>query len=268
MGRRVVSIFAAALIALVGVAAVVMYARGADARAVAANQPVAVYVSKAAVPASTTLKDALREGLIVKTQVAAKAAPVGALSEVTDQNSSLLALTDIAPGEYIQTARFGTTPTGTKAIEVPQGMVAVSVQLSDPARVGSFVTPGTHIAIFDSYKIKAIGDDAKSKALNEADINGTSVLLDDVLVIGMGDAALNPGQIQGTGDAKEDGQAAQSGAPSFLVTVAVTPQNAARLVHGINNGTLYAALRSADLKMGTVPRVDDLNLIDLSGVGK
>jgi pilus assembly protein CpaB len=148
-------------------------------------------------------------------------------------------------------------------------MVAVSVQLSDPARVGSFVTPGTHIAIFDSYKIKAIGDDAKSKALNDAGINGTSVLLDDVLVIGMGDAALNPGQTQGTGDAKDTGQAAQSGgAPSFLVTVAVTPQYAARLIHGINNGTLYAALRSADLKMGTVPRIDDLNLIDLSGVGK
>jgi pilus assembly protein CpaB len=269
MGRRVVSIFAAALIALIGVAAVVMYARGADARAVAANQPVSVYVSKAAVPSSTTLKDALRQGLIVKTQVAAKAAPVGALSEVTDQNSNLLALTDISPGEYIQAARFGSTPTGTKAIEVPQGMVAVSVQLSDPARVGSFVTPGTHIAIFDSYKIKAIGDNAKSKALNEADINGTSVLLDDVLVIGMGDAALNPGQTPSTAGVKDDGQAAQTGGPpSFLVTVAVTPQNAARLIHGINNGTLYAALRSADLKMGTVPRVDDLNLIDLTGVGK
>jgi pilus assembly protein CpaB len=268
MGRRVVSIFAAALIALVGVAAVILYARGADARAVAANQPVAVYVSKAAVPASTTLKDALRQGLIVKTQVAAKAAPAGALSEVTDQNSNLLAVTDIAPGEYIQAARFGTTPTGTKAIEVPSGMVAVSVQLSDPARVGSFVTPGTHIAIFDSYKIKAIGDDPKAKALNDADVKGTSVLLDDVLVIGMGDAALNPGQAGDT-DAKAEDKAAQSGAaPSFLVTVAVTPQNAARLIHGINNGTLYAALRSADLKVGSVPRVDDLNLFDLSGVGK
>ena len=267
MGRRVVSIFAAALIALVGVVAVIMYAKGADARAVAANQPVAVYVSKAAVPASTTLKDAVRQGLIVKTQVAAKAAPLGALSEVNDQNSNLLAVTDIAPGEYIQSARFGTTPTGTKAIEVPQGMVAVSVQLSDPARVGSFVTPGTHIAIFDWYKIKAIGDDAKSKALNAADVNGTSVLLDDVLVIGMGDAALNPGQTQG-GDGTKDGQAPAAGAPSFLVTVAVSPQNAARLIHGINNGNLYAALRSADLKVGTVPRVDDLNLFDLSGVGK
>ena len=51
-------------------------------------------------------------------------------------------------------------------------MVAVSVQLSDPARVGTFVTPGTRIAIFDSYQIKAIGDDAKSKTLNEAERQG------------------------------------------------------------------------------------------------
>jgi pilus assembly protein CpaB len=267
MGRRIIAIIAAAFIALLGVVSVVLYAHGADARAVAANQPVAVYVSKAAVPASTTLKDALRQGLIVKTQVASKAAPVGALSEVTDENSSLLALTDIAPGEYIQAARFGTTPTGTKAIEVPQGMVAVSVQLSDPARVGSFVTPGTHLAIFDSYKIKSIGDDPKSKALNDADVKGTSVLLDDVLVIGMGDAALNPGQ-SGNLNKEQGKDQAQNSAPSFLVTVAVTPQNAARLIHGINNGTLYAALRSADLKVGGVPRVDDLNIFDLSGVGK
>ena len=53
-------------------------------------------------------------------------------------------------------------------------MVAVSVQLSDPARVGTFVTPGTHIAIFDSYKIKAIGTDEKAKAINDADVQGTS----------------------------------------------------------------------------------------------
>ena len=49
------------------------------------------------------------------------------------------------------------------------------------------MTPGTRIAIFSSYKIKAIGDDKESKTLNEADVQGTSVLLDDVLVIAMGD---------------------------------------------------------------------------------
>lgn len=264
MGRRIIAIFAAAIVAVIGVAAVLVYARGADARAIASQQPADVYVATKVVSSGTMLKDAVRSGALVKTSVASKGLPAGALTRVTDSNSSLLALTDIQPGEYVLSGRFGTTPAGSKAIEVPSGMVAVSVQLSDPARVGTFVTPGTRIAIFDSYKIKAIGKDEKSKALNEADIQGTSILLDDVLVIGMGDAALTPGQ----SNTSKEGQATQASAPSFLVTVAVTPKDAARLVHGINTGELYAALRGSDVKMAAVPRVDDLNLFDLSGVGK
>lgn len=264
MGRRVLAIFAAALVALIGVTAVLLYARGADSRAVAAQQPRDVYVATQAVTSGTMLKDAVRSGAITKTAVASRGLPVGALTSVTDSNSSLLALTDIQPGEYVLSNRFGTTPTGTKAIEVPAGMVAVSVELTDPARVGTFVTPGTHIAIFDSYKVKAIGESEKAKTLNDADVKGTSVLLEDVLVIAMGDTALTPGQNTTT---KTD-EAAKSAAPSFLVTVAVTPKDAARLVHGINTGQLYAALRGADVKMTGVARVDDLNLFDLSGVGR
>ena len=265
MGRRIVAIFAAAVVALIGVAAVLFYARGADARAVAEQQPKQAYVAKLAVPSGTTLKDAVRSGQLVQTAVAAKGLPAGALTQVTDTNSSLLALTDIQPGEFVLEARFGTTPVGTKAIEVPSGMVAVSVELSDPARVGTFVTPGTHIAIFDSYKIKAIGTDAKAKELNEADLQGTSVLLDDVLVIAMGGTALTPGNNAANQNAEGEQAAAT---PSFLVTVAVSPQQAARLIHGINTGKLYAALRGSDVKMTNVARVDDTNLFDLSGVKK
>jgi pilus assembly protein CpaB len=264
MGRRVIAIFAAVVVAVIGVGAVLLYARGADQRAIASQQPVDVYVATKAVTSGTMLKDAVRTGAITKTSVASKGLPAGALTRVTDSNSSLLALTDIQPGEYVLAGRFGTTPTGTKAIEVPAGMVAVSVELTDPARVGTFVTPGTRIAIFDSYKIKAIGGDEKSKALNEADIQGTSVLLEDVLVIAMGDTALAGGADK-TG---KEGEATSTAAPSFLVTVAVSPTDAARLVHGINTGDLYAALRGADVKMAGVPRVDDLNLFNLSGVGK
>jgi pilus assembly protein CpaB len=269
MGRRFLAIIVAAVVALVGVVSVMLYVRGADARAVSAQQPTLVYIAKKVVPAGTTLKDATRGGLIAQTTVAAKGAPDGALGKVTDANSSLLALSDIQAGEFVTSARFGVTPVGTKAIEVPGGMVAVSVELSDPARVGTFVTPGTHIAIFDSYKIKAIGDDSKSKAINEADVHGTSLLLSDVLVIGMGQTALNPGNANATAAAaKEDGKADGSTAPSFLVTVGVTPADAAKLVHGINNGNLYAALRGSDLKMDKVPIVTDLNLFDLSGALK
>jgi pilus assembly protein CpaB len=146
-------------------------------------------------------------------------------------------------------------------------MVAISVELTDPARVGTFVTPGTRIAIFDSYQIKAIGTDPKSKALNDAGVKGTSLLLGDVLVIGMGQTALSAPRQNATEATAKDAAAQQESSPSFLVTVAVTPKDAARLVHGINNGTLYAALRGDNLDM-SVPEVNDLNIFDLSGVSK
>ena len=225
MGRRIIAIFAAAVVALIGVTSVLLYARSADARAVQANQPVDAYVAAKVVPAGTTLKDAVRTGLLEKTTAAAKGLPAGALTRVTDSNSSLLAMTDIQPGEFVMSARFGTTPTGNKAIQVPAGMVAVSVQLSDPARVGTFVTPGTHLAIFDSYKIKAIGTDEKSKAINDADIQSTSRA-----------ARGRPRHRDGTDRAhawqrlarrrrraRQEGHGSRRGA-SFLVTVAVTPR--------------------------------------------
>jgi pilus assembly protein CpaB len=265
MGRRLLAIGAATLIALVGVLSVLLYANRADARAVARQQPKAVYVATAVVPSGTTLKDAVRSGLLKQTTVAAKGLPVGALTAVTDDNSRLVAVIDIPPGEYVQESRFGRTPVGRKAIEVPGGMVAVSVQLSDPARVGTFVTPGTHLLIFDSYKIKSLEDSKQAKALNAADVKGTSVLLDDVLVIAMGQSALNPGTPT-AGGSNGSNQNAQQNTAGFLVTVAVSPKDAVRLVHGINTGTLYAGLRGADVKMGDVKSVSDLDLL-ASGVG-
>jgi pilus assembly protein CpaB len=276
MGRRIIAIFAAAVIALVGVTSVLLYARGADARAVEAQQPVDVYVAKEKVAAGTVLKDAVRKDLVVKTKVASIGRPAGALTTVDDSNSSLLALTDIQPGEYLLSARFGTTPAGVKAIEVPAGMVAVSVQLSDPARVGTFVTPGSHLALYESFKIKSLGTDEKAKALNNADIHGTSLLLGDVLVIGMGQTALTPGDGAPTTDDSKSSKSTTTsggtnGSPQFLVTVAVLPADAVRLVHGIQNGDVYAGLMGSDLSRKTLESqtlITDLNAVDLAGAVK
>jgi len=242
MGRRIVAIFAAALVALVGVAAVLLYARGADARAVASQQPSPVYVVKTVVPAGTTLKDAVQNGLIVKTSVAAKGVPTGALSGVDGSNGGLFALSDIQPGEYVLTDRFGVKPVGTRAIEVPAGQVAVSISLSDPARVGTFVTPGSHVVLFDSYEPPATSSGSSSSAATSTGTQ-TRVLLDDVLVIAMGEASLTPAP------APKDGEQQAAPTPGALLTVAVAPADATRLVHGIQTGQLYAALRGTDAKV-------------------
>jgi pilus assembly protein CpaB len=239
MGRRIVAIFAAAIVALVGVTAVLLYVRGADSRAVASQQPVNVYVAKSLVPSGTTLKDSVQSGLIIKTSVAAKGVPLGALSGVDGSNGGLFALSDIQPGEYVLNDRFGTKPVGTKAIEVPAGQVAVSVSLSDPARVGTFLTPGSHVVLYDSF------DPVAAKSESDASATGTQtrVLLEDVLVIAMGEASLSPAAAT-TGE--DPAPAPVAGA---LLTVAVTPADAVRLVHGIQTGRLYAALRGTDAKI-------------------
>src|SRR6478672_10809612 len=154
MNRRILAILVAVVLAVGGGAMVITYARNADARAISAESPTPVYVALKPIPAGTTLKDAERQEMIAQTVVAAKALPVGALETINADNNSLLALSDVQPGEFLLSARFGTTPVGDKAIEVPSGMLAVSIELTDPARVGRFVTPGSRIAIFQSYKIK------------------------------------------------------------------------------------------------------------------
>ena len=249
MGRRVLVVLAAVVVALIGVVAVVVYAQGADARAVADQQPQTVYIAKALVPAGTTAAEAVATGLMVPTQVAAKGLPLGALSTVDEATGKLLALTDIAPGESVTAGRFGTTPLGQKAIQVPDGQVAISLALSDPARVGAFVSPGSHIVIYDTYvpPVTASGTTAAAAAAKQ-----TRVLLDDVLVIAMGSTTLTP-------PAATEG-AAQPAAAGALVTVALPPALAAKLVQGIQTGTLYAGLRGTDTKTDLAQIVSDATL--------
>jgi pilus assembly protein CpaB len=246
MGRRVMAVLAAMMVGLVGVAAVLLYAKGADSRAVADQRPQTVYMAKERVPSGTTAAEAVTKGLMVTTQIAAKGIPVGALSKVDAATGKLVALTDIAAGDFVVASRFGTTPSGQKAIQVPDGLVAVSVSLSDPGRVGTFVTPGSRIVIYDTYVPAAATKGAA------AGTKVTQVLLDDVLVIAVGSTSLTP-------VAAAESQAPPAAAGS-LVTVAVPPATAAKLVHGIQTGTLYAALRGADSKADLGQVVSDTTL--------
>lgn len=261
MKRRVIAIVAAVALAIAGAGLILVYVKGADSRALAGAQPVYVYVADKMVPAGTTLKDAQRTELISRTKVAEGARPAGAIDWVGPDNNALLALSDVQPGEFLMEARFGTTPIGEKAIEVPAGKVAMSVELSDPARVGEFVTPGSHIAIYATHKIKLVGEDKAVKQLNDLDLTGTSILLPDVQVIAMGTQPL-AAPTKSTTDEEDAnaGNGAQDNAARFLVTVAVTPKDAPRLAHGITEYTLYAGLRGPDVKISEDDGATDLDV--------
>lgn len=246
MGRRVIAVLAAVVVGLIGVASVLFYANGADARAVADQRPQTVFVAQQLVPSGTSASDAVAKGLMVPTQVAAKGVPAGALTKVDAANGKLVALTDIAPGEFVVASRFGTTPLGAKAIQVPDGQVAISVALSAPAQVGTFLTPGSHIVIYDTF----------TKDLSPEGLK-TQVLLDDVLVIAVGQTSMTP---TAGATASPNGQSQTS--TVALLTVALSPATAAKLIQGIQTGILYAGLNGAGTKANLSQIISGANLFN------
>ena len=158
---------------------------------------------------------------------------------------------------------------GQKAITVPAGKVAISVSLEDPNRVGAFVTPGTSITIFDSYQLKKLGTDEATKQYNELDIRATSVLLTKVSVIGIGTTSLS-GAVSAPAPADDSGKVAapttNTPVQSYLVTVAVSPLEALKLVHAIQHTTtlqnnpakhLYLGLEGPDTTVPPNLNTDD-----------
>ena len=239
MGRRVLALIAAVVLALVGAALVLVYATSADKRALEGQQPRTVYVTDKVIASGTTLKDAERGGLITRTQVAAKSRPAGALDAIDGENSSLVAVADIAPGQVVLSSAFGQERMGQKAIGVSAGMVAISISLEDPNRVGAFVTPGSSIVIYDTYDIKKIGTDDATTQYNELGVKGSGVLLPKVQVIGIGTTALTGASVKPASDEEGKEVAATTATPvqSYLVTVEVTPADSVKLVHAIQHST-------------------------------
>ncbi|WP_460599950.1 RcpC/CpaB family pilus assembly protein [Flexivirga lutea] len=200
------------------------------------------------------------------TKVAPSGRPAGVLSAVDASNQSLVATTDIQPGEFVMSARFGTSPVSQKAIGVPSGKVAISVQLTDPQRVGEFITPGSHIAIYATHGLKELGVSEQAKAFNQLDFKGTHVVLADVEVIAFGSKPLQkPSPEQSSADGKDSNGTTSTASTastdaSYLVTVAVDPSDSVRLVHAANDYVLYAGLLGSGTKVSPSGEADDGNV--------
>jgi pilus assembly protein CpaB len=259
MGRRVISIILALVVALLGAVGVVAYASAADKRAVAGQETTLVYIAKDQVPTGTTAHEAVAQKLIVQESVVSKGVPDGALVRVDAANDALVATSAIMAGEIVLASRFGTPAAQDTTTAIPAGKVAVTVNLADPQRIAPLLKPGQHIILFDTFnardpKAKSLVPDGQHLTDGQALVHATRVLLPDVEVIGVGDATTVPTPTP-TGDTKAKSSPADAAAA--LVTVAVTPAQAVTLVHGVQTGAIYAALRGTGATVDAKAIVND-----------
>jgi pilus assembly protein CpaB len=301
MSKRVLAVIAAILVGVLGTTAVVLYARAADRRALAGQEAVEAFVVRKPIPAGTTADKAVQEGWMRQELLARKAVPDDVLTKVDESNGQLVANATLQPGSLVLRASFTARAASAGGLAIPAGKVAVSIDLADPAHVGPFVTVGSHVAVYDTFNLRPSTDplDVLEKLGKQLDQLGqkkatpkkpkatsknkpkkkptspagdhlmdrheytraTRVLLADVEVLAVGASAevLTAQQADKAAAAQDDPVRR-----TLLVTLAVTPEQAERLVHVAHTGTLTLALLGPETTVKPGLGTDDLRLFEES----
>jgi pilus assembly protein CpaB len=240
MKRRGLTVVLAVLLAIAGTVGVLVYVSHANNRALAGQRAVNVIVAKQGIPSGTAAGDALRMGMLGTEALPASSVPDNVLTQVNANNSALVTDAAVAPGQVLTDAMLVTANQATTGLAVPKGMVAVSIQFCVPEAVGGNLAPGANVMVFSTTATGTNG--SKTPLTAQPGCNGahsylssvtakTDVLLPKVLVLAVGQGAGN-----GTGT--------NSAGNVDLVTLAVTSDDAAKLIQVTEAGMPYLALVS------------------------
>jgi pilus assembly protein CpaB len=231
MARRSLLMVCAVLIAAVGTALIVLYVRGIDARAAEGQQLVRVLTATEVIDPGESVQHAQASGKLETREVSRTSAADGALSSAASIDD-LVALGTIYPGEQIMAAKFG-EPGAEETLTIPEDKLAISVELTDPARVAGFVSPGAHVAIFVSADPEVYLPDGETRRLPQY----TGLLLPEVQVIGVGTTTVQTRTVT-----SGDGQKTTEEIPRTILTVAVEQREAEKVIFASRNGELAFAL--------------------------
>jgi len=207
MARKLLLIFASLTLVIAGGALYLSLSQGTSQASGSTRQ---VLVATGDI-APGTPADSLTDASVRTVQVDLNAAPASALPALT-KVAGLITTVPIFTGQVLIPRQFATAA-ATGGLPIPPGTNAVSVEFNDPARVAGFVQPGSKVIIY-----------------NTAGGTGT-VLLPSASVIAVGPAtAIGKGA-----------DSANKSVPSTIVTFALTPRDAAKLV-AVPSSSLYLGL--------------------------
>ncbi len=241
MDRRKLLLVVAAIIAALGTGLVYLYVQGADDRARDRVVGVEVVTAAATITPGESIEQAQAAGKLTRTKVPQDQVIEGAMSD-TSQVSEMSANTTIYAGEQIIGSKFSNGPVAAQSsLAIPDGMVAMSVQLDDPARVAGFVNPGSEIALFTNA---SGGDGAKGFP----DQPWVRLVSPKVTVIGVGSTTT-----VSTTTTDETGTATTEQMPRTLMTLAVNQEEAERVSLAYKNSDIWFALRTEKSKVDPAP---------------
>ncbi len=232
MDRRRILLVAAVLVAALGAALVFVFVRSAETRAEKQFDTIDVLVATQQIEPGETADAAQSAGKVDVKAVAQGSVVPGAVDTAAGIKGQT-ALTTIYPGEQLISSKFGgaTEVQTTSSLPIPEGQVAISVNLTDPARVAGFVNPGSKVAIFFSGTAKF------AQVQQVPDTDFTIPLLAEVTVVAVGSTT----QVTTT-TTDESGAQTTEQLPRTLLTLALDQKQAEQVLFAQGHGELAFAL--------------------------
>ena len=228
MGRRKILLPLAALIAAVGTLMVFLYVQGAESRADDRYDAVKVLRAVKQINPGEKFDDAARESKFQLQSVPRDELLDGSQDDLTSLSGSV-ATQPIYPGEQITDKKWGDTAVAASDLTIPKGMMAISVNLTDPGRVAGFVNPGSEVSVFVAGN--RTGDGAPYARM----------LLPRVQVLGIGATGATTST-----KTNKDGEQTTEEIPRTLMTLAVAQEDAQRVLYAASNGELAVGLLTKD----------------------
>jgi pilus assembly protein CpaB len=224
MDRRKLLMMLAVLVALAGTALVFLYVKGADSRAGNKYSSVAVLQATQNIAAGEPYDTALAAGKISLQQIPQTVVDANAGSETsTEALKGKIASVPVLAGQVIVAGQFGSTVVApTTSLNIPKGMIAISVNLTDPDRVAGNIQNGSQVAIFVTGTLTG---GAGASTNPDAAVQSTKLLLPKVTVLNVG----SPVPISTTTTDQTGTQTTET-LPRTLLTIAVTQKDAQKVI--------------------------------------
>ena len=249
--RRSALLIAAVLIAALGTAMIVLYVKGIDDRATEGQELVEVLTATSVIEAGETVGAAQEAGKFEAKKVRRDDMVAGALDSTTSI-ADLVALGTVYPGEQIISDRFGSMGS-IENLVIPDDKMAISIELTDFERVAGFVNPGSEVAVFGTVAAPTRRlPDGTEQTLSSV----TRIIMARVPVIGVGTTS-----VASRTTTTEEGAQVTEEVPRTILTVAVTQEEAEKLVLADRTTELTFALLGNDTKSADKAGVNPVDIL-------
>ncbi len=242
MTRRILAIAIAIVLATLGTAGGLYLVLSADSRAQSRiTNPITVAIAAVRIPVGTSGAKIRADEMVRLVKMPKDSVPDDAMPEISVEQDKLVITSNIEAGQILLRANFGEQSTVTSGLPLPAGKMAVTVETGAPEQVAGYVQRGSQVVIFITYAVVQPNG-------TKTNIERTRVLLPRVEVLAVGTYQ----QARTSTSASTATRAA-----SLLVTLAVSQEEAERLIEGRSHGTLYLGLLTDSVQVAPGSGVDN-----------